>query len=102
MVTTQAQGRAYIESGPFRNEPFLDFRREENVQKMRQALERREGRADWMLLGHVWLQRFAYRQLFSLVLIKTLKRAAEGGAFSWDKLERKATVQAPVPVTQDH
>jgi len=66
------------------------------------ALERREGRADWMLLGHVWLQRFAYRQLFSLVLIKTLKRAAEGGAFSWDKLERKATVRTPEPVTQDH
>ncbi len=65
------------------------------------ALERREGRADWMLLGHVWLQRFAYRQLFSLVLIKTLKRAAEGGAFSWDKLERKATVRAPEPVIQD-
>jgi cellulose synthase/poly-beta-1,6-N-acetylglucosamine synthase-like glycosyltransferase/peptidoglycan/xylan/chitin deacetylase (PgdA/CDA1 family)/spore germination protein YaaH len=65
------------------------------------ALERREGRADWMLLGHVWLQRFAYRQLFSLVLIKTLKRAAEGGAFSWDKLERKATVRAPEPVAQD-
>jgi cellulose synthase/poly-beta-1,6-N-acetylglucosamine synthase-like glycosyltransferase len=65
------------------------------------ALERREGRADWMLLGHVWLQRFAYRQLFSLVLIKTLKRAAEGGAFAWDKLERKATVQAPEPVVQD-
>ncbi len=65
------------------------------------ALERREGRADWMLLGHVWLQRFAYRQLFSLVLIKTLKRAAEGGAFAWDKLERKATVQAPEPVAQD-
>jgi hypothetical protein len=53
------------------------------------------------LLGHVWLQRFAYRQLFSLVLIKTLKRAAEGGAFAWDKLERKATVQAPEPVVQD-
>jgi 1-pyrroline-5-carboxylate dehydrogenase len=40
MATTQAQGRAYIESGPFRNEPFLDFRREENAHKMRQALER--------------------------------------------------------------
>ena len=65
------------------------------------ALERREGRADWMLLGHVWLQRFAYRQLFSLVLIKTLKRAAEGGAFSWDKLERKATVRTPEPAAQN-
>jgi hypothetical protein len=49
----------------------------------------------------VWLQRFAYRQLFSLVLIKTLKRALEGGTFSWDKLERKATVQTPEPVPQN-
>jgi cellulose synthase/poly-beta-1,6-N-acetylglucosamine synthase-like glycosyltransferase/peptidoglycan/xylan/chitin deacetylase (PgdA/CDA1 family) len=64
------------------------------------ALERqRPGRKrDFLLLGHVWLQRFAYRQLFSLVLIKTLKRAIEGGSFSWDKLERTATVKQPVPV----
>ncbi len=40
MATPQAQGRAYIEAGPFRNEPFLDFSREENVHRMRQALER--------------------------------------------------------------
>ncbi len=52
---------------------------------------------DWWLLAHVWLQRFAYRQLFSVVLIKTLKRAMEGGAFSWDKLDRTATVKAPQP-----
>jgi cellulose synthase/poly-beta-1,6-N-acetylglucosamine synthase-like glycosyltransferase len=51
---------------------------------------------DWWLLAHVWLQRFAYRQLFSVVLIKTLKRAFEGGAFSWDKLDRTATVRAPL------
>jgi peptidoglycan-N-acetylglucosamine deacetylase len=61
-------------------------------------LERRVARRkrDWWLLGHVWLQRFAYRQLFSVVLIKTIKRAMEGGAFSWDKLDRTATVRAPV------
>jgi cellulose synthase/poly-beta-1,6-N-acetylglucosamine synthase-like glycosyltransferase len=61
------------------------------------SLERRHARdrRDWWLLGHVWLQRFAYRQLFSLVLIKTLVRAVEGGAFSWDKLERTATVTEP-------
>lgn len=60
-------------------------------------LERRIARRkrDWWLLGHVWLQRFAYRQVFSVVLIKTLKRAMEGGAFSWDKLDRTATVRAP-------
>ncbi|HKS72035.1 MAG TPA: glycosyltransferase, partial [Terriglobales bacterium] len=58
------------------------------------ALERRvpEAREDAMLLSQVWLQRFAYRQLFSLVLIKTLKRAFEGRPFAWDKLERTAAV----------
>jgi cellulose synthase/poly-beta-1,6-N-acetylglucosamine synthase-like glycosyltransferase len=62
------------------------------------SLERRHGRdrRDWWLLGHVWLQRFAYRQLFSIVLIKTLLRAIDGRHFSWDKLERTATVTEPV------
>ncbi len=62
------------------------------------TLERQQpGRKrDFLLLGHVWLQRFAYRQLFSLVLFKTLKRAIEGGSFAWDKLERTATVKQPV------
>jgi cellulose synthase/poly-beta-1,6-N-acetylglucosamine synthase-like glycosyltransferase/spore germination protein YaaH/peptidoglycan/xylan/chitin deacetylase (PgdA/CDA1 family) len=57
-------------------------------------LERREVNAkeNGWLLAHVWLQRFAYRQLFSVVLVKTLKRAVEGGAFAWDKLERTATL----------
>jgi len=56
------------------------------------ALERREaeGREDIWLLSQVWLQRFAYRQLFSVVLLKTLKRAIEGQRFAWDKLERTA------------
>ena len=61
------------------------------------ALERRrsEAREDTWLLTQVWLQRFAYRQLFSIVLLKTLKRAAEGQKFAWDKLERTAAVTAP-------
>jgi hypothetical protein len=65
------------------------------------ALERQQpgGKRDFLLLGHVWLQRFAYRQLFSLVLIKTLKRAMEGGRFAWDKLERTASVRQPVTLT---
>jgi cellulose synthase/poly-beta-1,6-N-acetylglucosamine synthase-like glycosyltransferase/peptidoglycan/xylan/chitin deacetylase (PgdA/CDA1 family)/spore germination protein YaaH len=56
------------------------------------ALERRdEGtREDGLLLFDVWLQRFVYRQLFSVVLFKTLKRAVEGKHFAWDKLERTA------------
>jgi len=62
------------------------------------ALERRRpgSREDSWLLTQVWLQRFAYRQLFSVVLFKTLKRAAEGRKFAWDKLERTAAVTAPV------
>jgi cellulose synthase/poly-beta-1,6-N-acetylglucosamine synthase-like glycosyltransferase/peptidoglycan/xylan/chitin deacetylase (PgdA/CDA1 family) len=66
------------------------------------ALERQQpGRKrDFLLLGHVWLQRFAYRQLFSLVLIKTVKRAIDGRSFSWDKLERTATVQQPIVVRE--
>ncbi len=59
------------------------------------ALERKhesEGGEETWLLAHVWLQRFAYRQLFSVVLFKTLKRAFEGRSFAWDKLERTAAV----------
>ena len=64
------------------------------------TLERQQpgGKRDFLLLGHVWLQRFAYRQLFSLVLLKTLKRAIEGRGFSWDKLERTASVRQPVAI----
>jgi peptidoglycan-N-acetylglucosamine deacetylase len=58
------------------------------------ALERRGrgNREDYWLLAHIWLQRFAYRQVFSVVLFKTLKRAIDGRAFSWDKLERTAAL----------
>jgi cellulose synthase/poly-beta-1,6-N-acetylglucosamine synthase-like glycosyltransferase len=58
------------------------------------ALERQqpEAREDVWLLSQVWLQRFAYRQLFSVVLFKTLKRAVQGKKFAWDKLERTAAV----------
>ncbi|HTW56980.1 MAG TPA: glycosyltransferase [Terriglobales bacterium] len=59
------------------------------------ALERRrpDDKEDIWLLSQVWLQRFAYRQLFSIVLFKTLKRALEGRKFAWDKLERTAAVK---------
>jgi cellulose synthase/poly-beta-1,6-N-acetylglucosamine synthase-like glycosyltransferase/peptidoglycan/xylan/chitin deacetylase (PgdA/CDA1 family) len=59
------------------------------------ALERRrpDDKEDPWLLSQVWLQRFAYRQLFSIVLFKTLKRALEGRKFAWDKLERTAAVK---------
>src|SRR6202045_3501391 len=53
------------------------------------ALERRqpEAREDGWLLSQVWLQRFAYRQLFSVVLFKTVKHAIEGQRFAWDKMK---------------
>jgi cellulose synthase/poly-beta-1,6-N-acetylglucosamine synthase-like glycosyltransferase/spore germination protein YaaH/peptidoglycan/xylan/chitin deacetylase (PgdA/CDA1 family) len=64
------------------------------------ALERRrpDDKEDPLLLSQVWLQRFAYRQLFSVVLFRTLKRALEGRKFAWDKLERTAAVKyVPAP-----
>jgi len=59
------------------------------------ALERRqpEAREDVWLLSQVWLQRFAYRQVFSIVLFRTLKRAITGRPFKWDKLDRTAAVK---------
>jgi cellulose synthase/poly-beta-1,6-N-acetylglucosamine synthase-like glycosyltransferase/spore germination protein YaaH/peptidoglycan/xylan/chitin deacetylase (PgdA/CDA1 family) len=66
------------------------------------ALERRraDDKEDAWLLSQVWLQRFAYRQLFSVVLFKTLKRALEGRKFAWDKLERTAAVNY-MPANRD-
>ena len=56
------------------------------------SLERRHAanKGDGWLLFHIWLQRFAYRQVFSIVLFKTLKRAIDGKPFNWDKIERTA------------
>jgi cellulose synthase/poly-beta-1,6-N-acetylglucosamine synthase-like glycosyltransferase/peptidoglycan/xylan/chitin deacetylase (PgdA/CDA1 family) len=55
-------------------------------------LERKHpaSKGDGWLLVHIWVQRFTYRQLFSWVLIKTVKRAIDGKPFNWDKLERTA------------
>ena len=56
------------------------------------SLERRHpaNKGDGWLLFHIWLQRFAYRQVFSIVLFKTVIRAIDGKPFNWDKLERTA------------
>jgi peptidoglycan-N-acetylglucosamine deacetylase len=56
------------------------------------SLERRHpaNKGDRWLLFHILLQRFSYRQLFSVVLFKTVKRAIDGKPFNWDKLERTA------------
>jgi peptidoglycan-N-acetylglucosamine deacetylase len=47
-------------------------------------------KGDGWLLFHIWLQRFAYRQVFSIVLFKTVKRAIDGRPFNWEKIERTA------------
>jgi cellulose synthase/poly-beta-1,6-N-acetylglucosamine synthase-like glycosyltransferase/peptidoglycan/xylan/chitin deacetylase (PgdA/CDA1 family) len=56
------------------------------------TLERKHpaSKGDAWLLFHIWLQRFTYRQVFSIVLFKTLKRAMDGKPFAWDKLDRTA------------
>ncbi len=64
------------------------------------SLERRHpaNKGDGWLLFHIWLQRFAYRQLFSIVLFKTLKRAIDGKPFNWDKIERTAKMSKATEV----
>jgi cellulose synthase/poly-beta-1,6-N-acetylglucosamine synthase-like glycosyltransferase/peptidoglycan/xylan/chitin deacetylase (PgdA/CDA1 family)/spore germination protein YaaH len=58
------------------------------------SLERKHpaSKGDAWLLFHIWIQRFTYRQVFSIVLFKTLKRAIDGKPFAWDKLDRTATM----------
>ncbi|HEX4758081.1 MAG TPA: glycosyltransferase [Terracidiphilus sp.] len=64
------------------------------------SLERKHpaNKGDGWLLFHIWLQRFAYRQLFSLVLLKTVKRAIDGKPFNWDKIERTAKMSKETEV----
>jgi peptidoglycan-N-acetylglucosamine deacetylase len=58
------------------------------------SLERKHpaSKGDAWLLFHIWIQRFSYRQVFSIVLFKTVKRAIDGKPFNWDKLDRTATM----------
>jgi cellulose synthase/poly-beta-1,6-N-acetylglucosamine synthase-like glycosyltransferase/peptidoglycan/xylan/chitin deacetylase (PgdA/CDA1 family)/spore germination protein YaaH len=67
------------------------------------SLERRHpaNKGDGWLLFHIWLQRFAYRQLFSIVLFKTLKRAIDGKPFNWEKLERTAKMSKTTDALTD-
>ncbi|MGH9588878.1 MAG: glycosyltransferase [Terracidiphilus sp.] len=64
------------------------------------SLERRHPacKGDGWLLFHIWLQRFAYRQIFSLVLAKTLLRAIDGKPFNWNKLQRTAKMSKSTEV----
>jgi cellulose synthase/poly-beta-1,6-N-acetylglucosamine synthase-like glycosyltransferase/peptidoglycan/xylan/chitin deacetylase (PgdA/CDA1 family)/spore germination protein YaaH len=54
-------------------------------------LEKREQRS---LLWWLPLQRFGYRQVMYVVMLKSLAAAARGALVGWGKLERKATVEA--------
>ena len=65
------------------------------------SLERHHpaNKGDGWLLFHIWLQRFAYRQVFSIVLFKTLKRAIDGKPFNWDKIERTAKMSKATEAT---
>jgi cellulose synthase/poly-beta-1,6-N-acetylglucosamine synthase-like glycosyltransferase/peptidoglycan/xylan/chitin deacetylase (PgdA/CDA1 family) len=67
------------------------------------SLERRHpaNKGDGWLLFHIWLQRFAYRQLFSLVLFRTVKRAIDGKPFNWEKLERTAKMSKSTDALTD-
>jgi cellulose synthase/poly-beta-1,6-N-acetylglucosamine synthase-like glycosyltransferase/peptidoglycan/xylan/chitin deacetylase (PgdA/CDA1 family)/spore germination protein YaaH len=60
------------------------------------TLERKHpaSKGDVWLLFHIWIQRFTYRQVFSVVLLKTVKRAIDGKPFNWDKLDRTAKMSA--------
>ena len=53
------------------------------------AMERRER---WSLLPWLMLQRFGYRQLMYVIVIKAALAAAVGPLVGWGKLERKSTV----------
>ncbi len=68
------------------------------------ALERKHpaSRGDAWLLVHIWIQRFTYRQVFSMVLFKTIKRAIDGKPFSWDKLERTAKMSKEMEQLAEH
>lgn len=68
------------------------------------ALERKHpaSKGDAWLLVHIWIQRFTYRQVFSIVLFKTLKRAIDGKPFNWDKLERTAQMSKQAEALAEH
>ena len=48
------------------------------------------------LLGWLLIQRFGYRQMMYIVMVKSVYTAIHGALVGWGKLERKATVEAKV------
>jgi len=51
-----------------------------------------EGSESWRLLSSVLAQRFVFRQILYLVLLKALVAAFAGRAVGWGSIERRATV----------
>jgi hypothetical protein len=49
---------------------------------------------DRRLTWLVFLQRFVYRQVMYVVVLRSFAAALRGGLVGWGKLERKATVDA--------
>ncbi len=54
-------------------------------------LEKREQKS---LLWWLFFQRFGYRQVMYHVMVKSVLRAIRGSSVDWNKIERKATVEA--------
>jgi peptidoglycan/xylan/chitin deacetylase (PgdA/CDA1 family)/GT2 family glycosyltransferase len=52
-------------------------------------------RGRWGLLPWLFLQRFVYRQLIYLVILKSLVAAVRGGAVHWGKAERRGSWAPP-------
>ena len=55
------------------------------------ALEKGE---QWSLLWWLAAQRFGYRQVMYSVMVRSVMAAVRGVVVGWNKLERKATVEA--------
>ena len=75
-----------------------------DVQNAGSYFERKHpaSKGDAWLLVHIWIQRFTYRQVFSIVLFKTIKRAIDGKPFNWDKLERTAKMSKQAEAIAEH
>ncbi|MGO8672758.1 MAG: glycosyltransferase [Capsulimonadaceae bacterium] len=57
---------------------------------------------DASLAAWMPLQRFAYRQLLYIVIIKSIHHALYGKRVGWGKLERKGSVTEPEPIRREH
>jgi cellulose synthase/poly-beta-1,6-N-acetylglucosamine synthase-like glycosyltransferase len=54
-------------------------------------------RGRWGLLPWLFLQRFVYRQLIYMVILKSMVAAVRGGTVHWGKLDRRGSWAPPEP-----